>query len=285
MLPQWPCATVAAWDTATAFRVGVRHDGSRSDQGVTGPAAATPRRRGRIALYALAIGAFAAAVLVAAYLNWIWWVPSYGGGLLIALAAAVILAVGGIAALLGRRYASAKRVALVVLAMGVGIVAGEALGPSREPLISTENGTMTLRLESPVVATATGPASCANVASATEFSVSGDPNMRLDTPDGPAVFVFADVGDRWKALREGPRKDGVWLRIDVTGVLVQDGVKPGTLSMQVAGSSTLTSTFSNSGGSIRFAGLVAQTGPDFTGESMDLAGTLEWTCGAPAVTP
>jgi len=175
---------------------------------VTGPAAATPRRRGRIALYALAIGAFAAAVLVAAYLNWIWWVPSYGGGLLIALAAAVILAVGGIAALLGRRYASAKRVALVVLAMGVGIVAGEALGPSREPLISTENGTMTLRLESPVVATATGPASCANVASATEFSVSGDPNMRLDMPDSPAVFVFADVGDRWKVLREGPRKDG-----------------------------------------------------------------------------
>ncbi len=42
----------------------------------------------------------------------------------------------------------------------------------------------------------------------------------------------------------------------------------------------LESTFSNEGGSIRFAGLGAQVGPDFTSESMDLAGTLEWTCEA-----
>jgi hypothetical protein len=252
---------------------------------MTGPTAATPRRRWR-ALYAVAIGGLVVAALAAAYMNWIWWVPSYGGGLLIALAAAVILAVGGIAALLGRRYASAKRVALVVLAMGVGIVAGEALGPSREPLIYVDNGTMTLRLESPVAATATGPAICQNVASATEFAVSGDPNMRLDTPDRPFVSVFTDVGDRWKVLREAPRKDGVWLRIDVTGALVTDAGKSGTIGMQATGSSTMTSTFSNSGGSIRFAGLAAQSGPDFTGESMDLAGTLEWTCGAaPAVTP
>jgi len=252
---------------------------------MTGPTAAPPRWRGR-ALYAVAFGGLVVAALVAAYLNWIWWVPSYGGGLLIALAAAVILAVGGIAALLGRRYASAKRVALVVLAMGVGIVAGEALGPSREPLIYQPGGTMTLRLESPVAATATGPAVCANVASATEFSVNGDSNMRLDTPDSPFVSVFADTGDRWRVLREAPRKDGVWLRIDVMGALVTDAGKPGAIGMQAAGSSTLTSTFSNTGGSIRFAGLVAQSGPDYTGESMDLVGTLEWTCGAaPAVTP
>jgi len=30
---------------------------------------------------------------------------------------------------------------------------------------------------------------------------------------------------------------------------------------------------------MRFADLVAQNGLDFTGQSMDLAGTLEWTCG------
>jgi hypothetical protein len=253
---------------------------------MTGPTAAPPRWRGR-ALYAVAIGGLVVAALAAAYMNWIWWVPSYGGGLLIASAAAATLVVGGVVAVLGRWSGRAwlKRVALVVLAMGVGIVAGEALGPSREPLIYQPGGTMTLRLESPVAATATGPAICQNVASATEFSVDGDPNMRLDTPDRPFVSVFTDVGDRWKVLREAPRKDGVWLRIDVTGALVSDAGKPGTLSMQAAGSSTLTSTFSNSGGSIRFAGLVAQTGPDFTGESMDLVGTLEWTCGAPAVTP
>ena len=83
-----------------------------------------------------------------------------------------------------------------------------------------------------------------------------------------------------------PRKDGVLLRIEVSARLVKDDGKPGTIGMWAAGSSTLTSTFSNTGGSIRFAGLVAQTGPDYTGESMDLAGTLEWTCGAaPVVTP
>jgi hypothetical protein len=255
---------------------------------MTGPAASTLRRRGRIALYAVAAGALVAAALAAAYLNWIWWPVSYGGGLLIAWAAAATLAGGGVLAVLGRWSGRAflKRVALVVLAMGVGIVAGEALGPSREPLITAADGTMTLRLESPVAATATGPAICTNVASATEFAVSGESNMTLDTPDHPFVLIATDVGDRWRVLRDAPRKDGVLLRIDVSARLVTDARKPGTIGMWAAGSSTLTSTFSKTGGSIRFAGLVAQTGPDYTGESMDLAGTLEWTCGAaPAVTP
>jgi len=145
---------------------------------------------------------------------------------------------------------------------------------------------MTLRLESPVAATATGPAICTNVASATEFAVSGDSNMTLNTPDHPFVLIATDVGDRWRVLRDAPRKDGVLLRIDVSGRLVTDAGKPGTIGMWAAGSSTLTSTFSNTGGSIRFARLVAQTGPDYTGESLDLAGTLEWTCGrAPSATP
>ena len=50
--------------------------------------------------------------------------------------------------------------------------------------------------------------------------------------------------------------------------------------MEARESSTLESTFSNEGGSIRFADLEALGGPVYTGESMDLAGTLEWTCGA-----
>lgn len=139
---------------------------------------------------------------------------------------------------------------------------------------------MTLRLMSPIVATATGPADCQNVASATEFQVSGDPNMRLDTPDRPFVSVYLNVGDRWQVLRDAPSKDGLLLHIGITGALVPDAGKPSTVGMQAAESSTLESTFSNAGGSIRFAGLVAQTGPDFSGESMNLAGTVEWTCGA-----
>jgi hypothetical protein len=121
---------------------------------------------------------------------------------------------------------------------------------------------------------------CTNVASATEFQVSGDPNMRLDTPDQPFVSVYLDVGDRWQVLRDGPRKDGVLLDIGIMGALVTDAGKPGAIGMQATDSSTLESTFSNSGGSIRFAHLVARSGPDFTGGSMDLAGTIVWTCSA-----
>ena len=253
---------------------------------MTESAAATPGRRGRVALLAVAVGAFAVAALGAAYLNWIWWVPSYGGEILIGLAAATVLIVGGIAAVIGRRFARVKRIALVILAVGIGIAAGEALGPTREPYVVTD-GTLTLRLTSPVVATAAGAASCRNVASATEFAVNGDGNTLIEAGDRPAVSIFLDVGDRWEALRATPRKDGVWLRIDVTGRLITDAGKPGTLSMQATSSSTLTSTFSNGGGSITFAGLTAQAANwDFTGESMDLAGTLEWTCeGAPALAP
>ena len=251
---------------------------SPSGQGMTPSTASTSGGRGRIALIMIAAIVFVVAAIVGAYLHWIWWPEEYGGGLLITLAAGVILLGGGILALIGRGIV--RRIALVILAVGIGLVAGQNLGPSREPLILEPGGTMTLRLESPVVAIATGPAVCTNVASATEFQVSGDPNMQLDTPDQPFVSVYLNVGDRWHILREAPRKDGVLLDVGITGRLVTDAGKPGTIGMQATDSSTLESTFSNSGGSIRFAHLVAQSGPDFTGGSMDLAGTLVWTCGA-----
>jgi hypothetical protein len=240
----------------------------------------TAGRSGRTAVLIIAGIVFVVAAIVGAYLDWIWW-PVYSG-LVITLAAGAILFVGGVLALIGRGIHSGivRRIALVALAVGIGLVAGQNLGPSREPLINPSGGTMTLHLESPVVGVATGPANCTNVASATEFAVSGDPNIRLDTPDRPFVSIYLDVGDRWQVLRDTLRKDGVRLDIGVTAELVSDAGKPSTIGMQAAESSTLKSTFSNQGGSIRFAGLVAQSGPDFNGQSMDLAGTLEWTCGA-----
>ena len=244
--------------------------------------------RGRVAVVAMAAVVGAAAAIAGAYLHWMWWPVTYGGGLLIALAAGVLLLLGAIVELIGRRIHRVRiqRVALLVLATGVGLVAGQSLGPSREPLLDPQEGTMTLRLESPVVAVATGPAWCTNVASTTEFAVTSDSNLRLDTPNRPFLSISVDKGDRWQVIHAGPRKDGVLLGIDVMGALVTDSGKPGTVGMRATEASTMTSTFSNSGGSIRFAGLAAQSGPDFTGESMDLAGTLEWTCGAvPAATP
>ena len=237
-----------------------------------------PIARGRTAFVVIAAAMFALAAVLGAYLNWMWWVVSYGGGLLITLAGGILLLAGLIVAMIGRGIG--RRIALIALAVGAGLLAGQNLGPDREPLVGPVEGTLTLRLTSPTVAVATGSAFCTNVASATEFQVSGDPNIRLDTPDQPFVSINVNVGDRWRVLRETPRKDGVLLRIDVTGAQVSASGKPGTIGMMATGSSTVESIFSNEGGSIRFAGLVGQVGPDFTGESMDLAGTLEWTCEA-----
>ena len=243
-------------------------------------AASVPRGRPRVTARLLAAIVFLVAAMVGAYLDWIWW-PVYSG-LTITLAAGAILLLGGIVTLIGhlsgRRIV--RRIALVIVSVGIGLVAGQTLGPSRESLMIASDGRLTLRLDSPVVGVATGPAICTNVASATEFQVSGDPNIRLDTPDQPFVSIYVNLGDRWQVLRDVPRKDGVLLNIGITGRLVSDKGKPSTIGMQATEASTLESTFSNEGGSLRFAKLSAQSGPDFNGQSMDLAGTLEWTCGS-----
>jgi len=229
--------------------------------------------RGRIGVILTASIVFLVAGSVGAYLDWRWWADLYSG-LMITLAAGAILLVGGsaalIAALVGRR--NPRRIALVALAVGIGLVAGEKLGPSREPLISQPNGAMTLRLDSPLVLLATGPANCQNVASASEFRVWGATSIRPNTPNRPFVWIDFDTGDRWEVARDAPRKDGVRLTI---------AFEPEQSSaLQAMESSTLESTFTNEGGLIRFANLVAPSGQVITGEYVDLAGTLEWTCGA-----
>ncbi|MEO5918382.1 MAG: hypothetical protein ABIQ17_02355 [Candidatus Limnocylindrales bacterium] len=243
------------------------------------PSAPSAPDRGRIIARLIAAGTFAIAAIAGAYLDWIWWHPA--SGVVITLVAAAVLVLGGIVVLVGRAMhrVTVRRIALVLLAAGAGLLGGQNLGPDREPLIQT-GGSMTFRLTSPTDAVATGPATCSTVASGTEFSITGDPNMRLDTPDQPFVFVYVNVGDRWQVSSDAPRKDGVLLHIGITGALITNASgKPGTIGMQATQSSTLESRFSNEGGSIRFANLVPQTGVDFNGESMDLAGTLEWTCG------
>lgn len=246
-------------------------------QGISPAAPAV--RRGRLSAFnAIGVVVLIAAAVIGAYLDWMWW-PVYDG-IMITIAAAALLLLGGVARIIGRLSGRrvARRVGTIIVAIGVGLVVGQAVGPSREPLLMS-GGTMTIRLESPVVAIASSPATCTNGASQTEFMVSGDPNMRLDTPDRPFISVTFDVGGRWEAIEEGPRKDGVRLRISGTDQLVPDSGKPASVGMQATEVSTLESTFSNSGGSIRFSALSPQGGPDFSGDSVDFAGTIEWTCG------
>jgi len=92
-------------------------------------------------------------------------------------------------------------------------------------------------------------------------------------------LIEFDMGDRWQVERDEPRKDGVRLSFMIMPERSSIDGKPTTIGMEATESSTLESAFGNEGGSIRFADLAPQSGPGFTGESTDLAGTIEWMCG------
>jgi hypothetical protein len=233
-------------------------------------------RRSRYLVLAASLIAIAVAALVGAYIDWIWW-PVYQG-LLLAFAAVAILVVGAIIAIVGSGIV--RPIGLIVVSVGVGLVAGQNLGPSREPLIHTTGGAMILRLESPVVAEASGPADCTNVGSETEFQVSGGPRLELKPAERVVDQVYVTVGDRWDAIDDAPRKDGVRLDIAVTDLKIPDSGAPVMVVMGATGSSSLESTFSSEGGSLRFARLEPQSIDGMGGGApVDLVGTIEWSCG------
>ncbi len=223
------------------------------------------------------IGIMSAAV--AAYGDWVWWEPYRG--VVITLAAGVVLVVAVVLATVRRT----RPAAIVVAVVGLGLVAGQNLGPSRPELQHSE-GTMTVTLSSPGPASGTGPATCAMDAAATELSVSGDSNLRLAiVPDNPAapsdidqrefVWISLTVGDRWIRSPDA-RSD---MRAFQIGVGRVEADMPE--SRMVSGQSTsLEIAWSAAGGTLRFAGLTAQSDTsEARGDFIDLAGTLEWTCG------
>ena len=237
--------------------------------GVLSTSGSNPRRtRGALVLI------FGLASVLGAYLDWIWWVTY--SGIMLTIAAVMILVPAGLIAAIGR--GKVRSLGLMALAVGFGLLAGQNLGPSREPLTQSFNGTMTVHLDTPVAATAIGSASCSTVASGTEISVTGDPNIHLDTPDQPFLSVYLNKGDRWEADDDAPRMNGVRLELGLEGRLVPDDGKPLATQMEVGPSSTVVVSFTNTAGSIRFADLVARTGPDSTGDSIDISGLIEWTC-------
>ncbi len=231
--------------------------------------AATTRGRGPFLLVLAAIGIVSA--LVGAWLDWLWW-PVYSG-IVITLVAVALLIIGGLIAVIPRRRV--RRSGFVLLVVAAGLLLGQVLGPGREELFVTE-GTMTLTLDTPTSETSSIMASCSLVPSGTEFSVSGDANMRL--ADGSFVSIYVNTGNRWEVLRDVPRTDGVYFQISVMPELVTDD-RPTSVGMQSVPTSTIDATFSNDGGRVEFADLSPMTGVDYSGGTLDLAGTVEWTCG------
>ena len=235
----------------------------------------TAVRRSRYAFWSILVATLAIAAIVGAYVDWLWW-PVYSG-IVLTIVALTILVAGVIVAALGR--GRVRRVGLLGLAVATGLLIGQNLGPTREPLIHTDGGTMTLRLELPIVATATGPADCTNVASEKEFQVNGTPNLRLNEMNRVWDSVYLTFGDRWEAIEDGPRKDGLRLSIWGTDLVIPADGAPSMVEMDAVESAIVEATFTNEGGSARFAKLAPRAGPDMNAAPMDLAGSIEWTCG------
>lgn len=218
------------------------------------------------------VGAIAGAVW-----DWYNWHPM--SAVVMTLVAASLLLVGG--ALLAIRARWTRRVGPFVLALGLGIVAGQVLGPDRAPL-DGKTGTISITTDSPTVATGTASAFCSSDRDG-QFQVSGDANLRLglfdDDPTAPAdldqrAFVQISItnGDRW---RNGgiERSDDLQLQIRIGPVTA--GAETVMLATDA---STVDLQGTAQSGSLRFADLAHRTGPDGAGGPIDIAGTLTWTC-------
>lgn len=215
------------------------------------------------------------------YGDWILWHPM--DGLLLTLGAGALVIVAGGIALIPRR--AARTAALGLLAFALGLLAGQLLSPGRPALLGAD-GTISVALEQPGTATGSHVATCETTEAGGELQVSGDPNLRLDLlgplPGAPAdvdprafVGVSLTVGDRWS--------DGAVSRTDNVDLLVYISSPLADVEetrLVASDASDIDITWTPSGGTLRFAGLVDdQTGAPAPAE-LDLAGTITWTCDA-----
>jgi hypothetical protein len=237
----------------------------------------TTGRRGQLFMAVLIVVGLVAAA-IGAYLDWLWWHPTQG--IVVTLVAIGVILLAGLLFLFRRSFTT--RLAFIGLAIGVGLVIGQWLGPSREPLAGTD-GTMTMRLDGPVQAEATGRALCQTVASGQELYVSQDINSRLEL-DGvqPEAFPFVSGsfsrGDRWQP-DQGRREDGLVVTVYMNSA-VEPAAGPTELYLHSDPSSTLEASEGGNNGSVRFSGLVVRSGEveAILGVDGDVTGTLEWTC-------
>lgn len=235
--------------------------------------------RSPIGFIALLLVLAAAAAAAGAYLDWIWWHPTKGIVVTIAAIGSLVVA----AALALARRPLTTRLALAGLAIGAGLLIGQALGPSREALQLT-GGTMTVRLDSPLTGSATGPADCQTVPSGEHLQVSGDVNTRLDVTGldpahAPTVVPGVSFGDMW-APDSGRRSDEVVVTLYANSAMIADDGGPTELRLRSTPASTLTVERAGDSGTIHFGGLEVTEGTASAvlGSEGEVSGTIEWTC-------
>jgi hypothetical protein len=235
---------------------------------------------GRGQSMALLVVVGVAAAAIGAYLDWLWWHPTQGIVVTLVAIGAILLA--GLLFLLRRSLTT--RLAFVGLAIGIGLLVGQWLGPSREPLI-LGSGRMTLHLTGPIQADASGQADCQMVASGEELQVSMDPNTRLEIEglepqERPFVSGTFAYGDRWQP-DEGRRDDGLVLSISMGAAFEPASGPIPELLLHSAPSSSLEAGELGNSGAVQFSELVVSQGDaeSILGVDGDVTGILEWRCG------
>jgi hypothetical protein len=217
--------------------------------------------------------------VIGGYLDWVWWHPTRG--VVGTLAAGALLLLAG--ALAAARRPQANRFALGAAAVGVGLLIGQAVGPMREP-VELSSGTITIRLDSPVPSSATGPADCQTVPSGEHLQVTADVNTRLSIPEvdpahSPTIVTSVSFGDMW-APDAGRRDDEVVVNIFANSALIADEGTPTEVRAHSTPSSTLSVERAGNSGSISFGGLTVGVGRvgAALGVDRELSGSIEWTC-------
>jgi hypothetical protein len=223
------------------------------------------------------VAVFAGSAVFGAYADWLWWMPY--NGILITLAALALF-------LLALALATAPRARALALALMVGalgLLAGQNLGPAR-PELRQGDGHLSVTITAPSQSSGEHLATCASHIESGELQVSGDPNLRLDilpdSPDTPAdvddreiVGFYLTVGDRWDD-GPSPRADNIRVSVFVSPALA----KLGETRLTSGPESSLDLAWTETGGTLRFAGLRAEE-PTSDSEVFErLAGTATWTC-------
>lgn len=230
-----------------------------------------------IALVGMAVGA---------YLDWLWWHPT--SGILITIAAGGLLVLAALA--WSNRLTLVRPAALGVVALAIGLLLGQSLGPSRPP-ITPVSGRLAIQVTEPANdQPAEGPADCQLTPDGRNFLLSGDPNIRVEIGDQAreeqdAVQISVARGDMWQYGE--PRSDGWSLIVAVSdsGPFTDEAV-PGIWYLESAPSSDLFGEGTQAAGSIRFGGLILNTSQSQgTDQPLEISGTIEWSCDGPIQGP
>lgn len=248
------------------------------------PSSAAPKRRW------LAPAAFVLLALIGAaagaYLDWRWWHPM--SGITVTIGAGLVLVLAALAWAV--RRGPARPIAIGLAVLGVGLLLGQNLGPTREPVGNSE-GTLSVTLSEPANATVEpGRATCGTTPSGANFLVSGDEGLRIRIGDEPLEerdFLVLSVtkGDMW-AYGES-RADGIGIVAIVGrgGPLPEDGT-PDEVTLVSSPDSQISGTATQEAGSLTFEGLVVDPERNDPGaQAVALAGTIEWSCEVAAARP